>query len=63
MVNIFDKQEQGKSRDSSGEIDRVLIGKYIPERSLAYPEFSTTISPALINKWIKELEEEERLNK
>lgn len=62
--NIILSQEQEKSRQTatqsiSGEINRVYMGHKVAERNLTYPEFSRTISPALIHQFIDDLAEQE----
>ncbi|MGN7403205.1 hypothetical protein ACTHO0_25465 [Cytobacillus praedii] len=59
MIEKLDYSKRGSSQQSSGEINRVEIGRNIAKRNLRYPEFSKTITPNLISNFIDELEEEE----
>lgn len=57
-VNVSESKNSSQS-NSSGEIDRISMGKAVAERGIKYPHSSKTITPELINRFVRQFEEEE----
>jgi len=58
ITNQYQGQTKSASETTSGEINRVSLGRNVVARNRTYPEYTQTVSPSLIKKFIGQFEEE-----